>query len=294
MATLSEDVIVVKLALLCISFLANAFLILAHIVDPLRVFRNTSSMFVLNITVIDCTMSFMWLISTSLHYAGNIDFFRSTFGELWLSAVLRVATMSAIAYFSLCLELYCSISRPLWHRAKITHKLCRYWIIATWLVHLLIQELAIRLVRWPNFQTVFFVAYTGSFFVFIQFVNVATFISLKRQGKALRERRNINEATLKALEARRKNEKHFLTTIAILSIILTVTFLPYFVVHLFLTFRYSRPQTNEEFEDIWIFLDSFDHCLIIINAAANPFFYLWRLPKYMKTFKKLCMKCFEN
>jgi hypothetical protein len=278
----------IKLPFLIVGFVANFLTIIAHITDPLRVFQNTSSMFVLNVTVIDCTISLLWLISTTFTVAEFKAFFVS-YSVIYFNAIVRIATMTAIAYFSLALELYFSISRPLWHRTKVTHKVCRYWIIATWIFHLTFTELTIRFLL-SDYENLFTVSYLCSLFVGFEFLNTATFISVRRQGKALRERRDVSEATLRALKSRQENEKRFFVTIAILCFILMLSFCPYLVIATLFSFRSSLPEISD---NVWMWLDWSRPCLIMINAMVNPFFYLWRLPKYKKTFKKLYCKCLK-
>ena len=200
-----------------------------------------------------------------------------------------IATMTAIAYFSLALELYFSISRPFWHRTKLTRKVCRYWIVLTWVFHYTFQELTLTFILEHTYEGVLIVVYSAIFFFIIQSLNLATFVSLRKQSQAMQQQRD--EATMKALKARQRNEKRFLTTIAILSITMTVCFCPYFVYKILVTFPHLAPDTNY---NVWEWLGFLTHCLIVINAMINPFFYLWRLPKYKKTFKELYCKCLRQ
>ena len=274
----------IQLPFLSVGFVANLLIIIAHVVDPLRVFQNISSMFVLNITVIDCTICLLWTILGSLLLADFTEFISNDYYISFATVAVRIATMMSIAYFSLAMELYLSISRPLWHRTKITRKNCRYWIISTWIFHLASNELAIRFLLPYFYEFLFIVVYTCSFFLIIQFLNVATFLSLRKQGKTLRELRDVSGA----MKTRQKNQKRFFVTIAILSVIQTLTFCPFFVITFLTRFRYLVPETSLV---VWIWLEWSTQFFIIINAMINPFFYLWRLPKYKKTFKKLYCKC---
>ena len=280
---------VVKVSLTSVSFVANILTIIAHVVDPLRVFQSRSSMFVLNITVIDCTLSLLWLILLTLIEVYQKEFNSNQYLLLFSNVAVRIATMTAIAYFSLALELYFSISRPFWHRTKLTRKVCRYWIVLTWVFHYTFQELTLTFILEHTYEGVLIVVYSAIFFFIIQSLNLATFVSLRKQSQAMQQQRD--EATIKALKARQRNEKRFLTTIAILSITMTVCFCPYVVYKILVTFPHLAPDTNY---NVWEWLGFLTHCLIVINAMINPFFYLWRLPKYKKTFKELYCKCLRQ
>ena len=281
--------VVVKVSLTSISFVANILTIIAHLVDPLHVFQSRSSMFVLNITVIDCTLSLLWLIRVTLIEVYQKELISNQYLVLFSNVAVRIASMTAIAYFSLALELYFSISRPFWHLTKLTAKVCRYWIVLTWVFHYAFQELTLTFILANTYEGVLIVVYSATIFFIIQSLNLATFISLRKQSQAMQQQRN--EASIKALKVRQRNEKRFLTTIAILSITMTVCFCPYFVYKILETFPYLVPDANYK---VWEWLDFLTHCLIIINAMINPFFYLWRLPKYKKTFKELYCKCLKQ
>lgn len=274
----------VKLSLASVGFFVNLLTILAHVIDPLRLFRNLSSMFVLNITVLDCGFSVIWLICYALYLAECSEFTQSDYVVLLLTLAIRLATMTAIAYFSLALELYLSISRPLWHRVKMTHKVCRSWIVATWVLHLTFHEVTIRFLIPARYETFFYGCYAMIFFFAIQSLNLATFLSLRKQSRSLGERSDVDESTSRALKRRQDNEKRFFVTVAISSIIQTVSFVPFIVFASLLAFMHVLG--NIDFQ-VLLWLEFVSHCMIFFHAIVKPFFYLWRLPKYGKTLKQL-------
>ncbi|XP_028409989.1 uncharacterized protein LOC114532637 [Dendronephthya gigantea] len=275
---------VIFLSTLSVAFVANVLVIIAHVLDPLLVFRNGSSMFVLNITIVDTIISLLWFIFFSLLQTHDLGILTSDYFIIATEISGTIFTMSTTAYFSLVLELYISISRPLWHRANVTRKVCRNWIISSWIVHLIVFEVQTRFGA-KEYHELFTTCFLASFFFAIQSLNLATFLSLKTQSRALRERRDISESTLRAWKLRQENEKRFLVTIAILSIILSVTTFPYFIIIFFLL----RSGGTGTVDHPWIEFSV--HLMIIMNITINPFFYLWRLPKYKKTFKKLYCQC---
>ena len=279
---------VAHLGLLSVGFLANVLVIIAHVLDPFRVFRNASSMFVLNITIIDCSTALLWLIVDSL--MDHEEFKRSIYYTTLVNVGFKLATMSGVAYLSLALELYFSISRPLWHLAKVTRQVCRNWIILTWFFHFILHEVVNRFLPSVKHLNLFMVSYTLSFFFAIQSLNLATFVSLRKQNKALRERRDVSESTVRAWKRRQKDEKRFLMTTAILSIFLTVSYCPYIVLTTLLTLKLQLSGISLQ---TWLWLDWMSRFMIMVNIFINPFFYLWRLPKYRKTFNKLFCKCLK-
>ena len=284
MAKIYYNIVMIYLVTLSVAFMANVLVIIAHVLDPLRVFRDTSSMFVLNITIIDSFISLLWFVLFCLLQTCDLEIRASDYFKVLGDISNTMIIMSSTAYFCLAFELYISISRPLWHRTRITRKVCRNWIMSSWIVYLIAFELPRRLSSKENekFLTVSFVT---SFFFVIQSLNLATFLSLKRQSKALLERHDISESTLRALKLRQQNEKRFLITIAILCIILTVTTSPYFLIIILMLWSDGTGTIYHQLVESSVYL------MVITNITINPFYYLWRLPKYKKTFKKLYCQC---
>ena len=280
----------VKLSVASVSVVGNFLTLIAHIIDPFRVFRNVSSTFVFNITVIDFISAFLWTIGyfLDLIYAKTDD----NHSVHFFYGAVRVSSMSGLAYFSLALELYFSISRPLWHLTRITHKVCRYWIIVTWLFHWSFSEVFTRVFMSKDADdSLFIVFYNGVFFVLLQSLNLTTFISLKKQGQALRnQHRQAGETTSRALKTRYENEKRFLVTVAILSILVAMLYLPYSVIIILIEYKNSLQTISKE---VFQWLHFISILMVIINGMANPFFYLWRLPKYKKTFRRLYCECLK-
>jgi hypothetical protein len=92
----------------------------------------------------------------------------------------------------------------------------------------------------------------------------------------------INDATTTTIKLRLKNENNFLLTIAIVCFILALTTLPFATMVFTFAFKAMANEGKRlSSYHIWTLL------AISINSAINVFVYLWRLPKYRKTFKKL-------
>ena len=95
------------------------------------------------------------------------------------------------------------------------------------------------------------------------------------------------EMARKMLELRLRNQNRFLSTLLIINIVLTFGLIPT-IISLYLQYRQYGSKT-EGTMDVWL---PVTNILLFLNTAANPFLYIWRLPKYRKTFS--VMYCCKN
>ena len=208
--------------------MANVLLIVAHIKDPLKKFKTTSSPFILNIAAIDLITSIVTLM-ISVTILTSYDLYK----KIEQNAVTRIAGLAFMAisfpsFFSLSIERFCSVVFPLWHRVRMTTRVCRYWLCTIWLIHII---LALNLTHLSNHnvQKLFFQFYMGIFFSLTLLIYLGTYVSLKNQRRKVLTEGNISEAAARSIRIRLENEKNFLITIAIVCFILAFTFVPSFV-----------------------------------------------------------------
>ena len=269
--------------------MANVLLIVAHIKDPLKKFKTTSSPFILNIAVIDLITSIVNLM-ISVTILTSYDLYEKTGQnegtEIAMDAFMAISFPS---FFSLSIERFCSVVFPLWHRVRMTTRVCRYWLCTIWLIHII---LALNLTHLSNHnvQKLFFQFYMGIFFSLTLLIYLGTYVSLKNQRRKVLTEGNISEAAARSIRIRLENEKNFLITIAIVCFILAFTYVPSFVGMLLLHLGNHVSSLNRSEIKILAALYMLGLVLLTINFAINPFVYVWRLPKHRKTFKKLYCK----
>lgn len=283
---------VVELAIALAGIMANFLIIISHIKDPLKIFKTPSSSFVLNIAVVDITASFVMVIKTLTEIASPCFTLSQRNSDILMRAWIIVSSISPASYLSLSIERFCSVVFPLWHRVHISTRVCHYWLGTLWLVHLCFEGLVTSLVSSVGdvIHLIIILLYTGSSFCCTQIFYLSTFVSLRKQRKKLFTNRDVNEATSRTTKIRLENEKHFLCTIAIVCFVMAFTLLPTFS---FLIIRLFRPNFGQFTKSVGIVLDLSMAILLISNFAVNPFVYLWRLPKYRRTFKVLYGSFFE-
>jgi hypothetical protein len=272
---MSLSVPVLQMSILSLGVIANILLILAHWKDPLRVFKNTTSLFVRNIAVIDIAVAILWIIRIALTLLGKKH---ETISLIWLA----FTTMSPFAFLCFAIERFLSVAFPLWYRVRGTIQICRKVLCGKWIAHTAIFVLTYFILNKKD-RRKFMLWYVIVLFLAVNIFYLATYVALRRQRNALRNRQDISEGSLTAMQkARQKQEKRFLVTIAIVCFILTIVYVPLLgmaTITVLLRDVLNVKRTEEVFSVLFV--------LLSVNFLINPIIYLLRLPKYRKTFKEL-------
>ena len=273
-----------------IGIVGNSLLIIAHVKDPLKHFKFPSSLFIFTTAVADLLIScsFIFLCISYLFHTVNEEV-----NEIPNILLTVFHSVSFLMYLSLAIERFCSVTFPFWHRVNITTRRCRYWVVEVWFVCTIfgLVHYVIRM-RVPEFKFQSEMAqavFMWTMFLITQCVYIACFISIrKRNIDVMQSNDRINDATTTTIKLRLKNENNFLLTIAIVCFILALTTLPFATMVFTFAFKAMANEGKRlSSYHIWTLL------AISINSAINVFVYLWRLPKYRKTFKKLFCDCYR-
>lgn len=298
MTNFSTHGFAVSVAIFLAGAVGNVLLIVAHIVDPLKLIRSKSSVFIFNITIADFLLSFPALFA--------IVFFQRIPGDrerVLFAAGIAVEFMdlfclaSFTSYLGLAIERFCSVVFPLWHRVNVTTQKCRYVVAGIWAVGVILKIGFAILVRWVtnimlefNFALIIFL---WLLFLSSQCVYVASCFSTRRQSKELRTRTDMNETTVRTTTLRLKNESNFLVTITIICFIQAATILPFLTMSFVMQYKWTKSSENIYNQADFAFPAHFIWGVagISVNPGINVLIYIWRLPKYRKTFQKLYCDC---
>ena len=265
-----------------VGIVGNSLLIIAHLKDPLKYFKFPSSFFILTTAVVDL------LISCSFILLCKSYILKTTVNESLHAFVIVFHSVSFFTFFSIAIERFCSVTYPFWHRVNITIQKCRYWTVGVWLICVIsgaVQYVVRTRLTELKFQLEMAqIVLMWTMCVVTQCVYIACYISVKKQNIDIIQRKDhMNEATARTIQLRLKNENNFLVTIAIVCFIFALTTLPFATMSFTTTFNVITKESEYLFLPyyIWGLLG------ISVNSAINIFVYIWRLPKYRNTFKKL-------
>ena len=275
-----------------IGILGNVLLIVAHVKDPLRLLKSPSSTFIFNIALVDVLLSCFFLVTATRALAGIKK--SPDWDDSLASAILHFlfslfySTVFA-SYVGLAIERFLSVAYPLWHRTHITRSVCRCWVVGIWLFIAglrLTDFVLIRTMKFTSQSQLSLIVFMCVMLLLTICFYIASYISTRKQSLKIQRKTDMNEATKRTFELRLQNEKHFLFTIAIACFVLAGAVLP-FVTASFIFFNYGMKE--EKWFDNRSYIILF--VLLFFNSSVNVFLYLWKLPKYRKTFKKLYCDC---
>ena len=245
-------------------------LLIAFGKDPLKCFRNSAVYLVANLSIVDlsvCVRGLLTIVldpeSISMEYMNH-----------------STVVASSITLFSVAVDRCLLVTHPIKHRIFVSNKKMILWVALIWLLSF-VESIKQTIM---NGETSYDDLVRGVFYLLIvmwTFVFYAvTLKSLKKQSNRLDQLQNNNTTQeYRAQKLRILNEKRFLETILIIACIYLVTILPNAVFTQVILFR--SPGEEEKTDGS---LDRTLFAIWIVNFVINPIVYIWRLPKYRKTF----------
>lgn len=278
--------VVLLLTIFLTGIIGNILLIIAHLKDPLKLIKSSSSYFMLNISFVDLLLScgLMFII---------ISFFVSFRVDMIVGLPFLLYTVSFTLYLSLAIQRLCSVAFPFWHRVNVTTRVCRYWVAGIWLLNIILAITKFTVMSRPENRLqsdVAMLVLMWLLFVMSQCLCIASCISIRKQNKELQSRQDMNPATERTIKIKLRNESNFIVTIAIVCFVLGVSILPFLTLSLEIIVN-ATASPRENYQNItpeyyirsWLGNG--------INSSINVFVYIWRFSKYRKTFKTLFCDC---
>ena len=263
--------------------IANVFLLLAIFKDPLKCFSTPTTYFIVNLAVSDLLnlavcLTFVFLIQTKYGGLNELTW------NITLPLLETVFNLTFPSVFSLALERCLAVSRPLWHRVRITSRVCRIWLVAVWLFNLVFTLTSIFMYKYI-FSITQSIFYGLMFLLITLFVYIFAYVSIRWQHKAMAADDTMSEQVRRTINARLKIQNRFLFTVFIINGILILCLLPKFIDYTCeLGFGQSLSDILNRSNTLRAVVLFGMDILFLINFAVNPFIYCWRLPKYRKTF----------
>ena len=256
---------------LCVcGFVAHVMLLVAFVKDPLKCFRNSATYLVASLAVSDMSVSISFPVFNSVHLERNFRFVDFRFVPI-MSSFLTI--------FSISVDRYLMVVHPFKHRSLINGKRMIVWIISIWIVGFGLGCTK-KLVKEVTINRLFHAAVEIGLIFLTAFIYAITYASLKKQSKFLTTQ---DTSANRSLEARILKEKRFLKTIAVICFVEITTLSPIIIL-----FVIKNMSLNTNTMQV---IFSSNLLLFTINFVVNPFIYIWRLPKYRKTFSVLYCKC---
>ena len=280
--------VVYLLIICCAGIAGNIMLIIAYVRDPLKMIKsNSSSYFIFNIAIVYLLPSCLLLCNITLSFRDI------SVPDIPRSITLMLYTVSFTLYLGLAIQRFCSVVLPLWSHVNITSRVCRRWVTIMWLANIVLGIGKVSVTSKTQIKIQLDLATSvllWMIFFATQCVYIVSCISLRKQNRELQKRQDMNVATGRTITIHLKHQNNFILTIAIVCFISGVPFLP----ELTMTFIISLNATTRSEQATEYVIPSYYVWGLVgfgVNCAINVFVYIWRLPKYHKTLKKLYCDC---
>ena len=267
--------IVLRYVITLTGICSNIFLITGLIMDPLQCFRNSSSCLVMNLGLSDILTSGSAFLLLYLHPC--IDGHEISFD--------LPSYVASTSIFTMACDRYLSSVYPFKYRVIITRKITLIAILLQWFLCSAYFVFEMFFVR--------FVVYSRCICAFIILLGAtglygkAAYV-LKKNSRYLKSTMETSTATRGGTQSSRIiNEKRFLKTMLLVSIVTVATVAPVSIYELFIGISYVVNEHSDvrerDFYQIWL------RTWFLVNFSINPFMYAWRLTSYRETFRMLLL-----
>lgn len=277
--------VVFSVIILC-GIVTNSLLLFAIHKDPLRCLRTPTAIFIFNLAVSDLLsncINFTELLLSIVLKFGRMIAIPNLMGEilLFIHECLFFSTFPSV--FSIAVERYLAVCRPLWHNVHVTRRVCYHWIVVIWLV-IFAYTGTVTVSIYFNADLTYYIVqscFSTLFFAGTILIYILAMYSIRRKRQAID---NItSEVVRHTTKVRLKNQNNFLNTILIVTLFMTLGLFPS------ITYLFTLDTTPENSIAMKLLLGTFD-TFNLLNYAINPFLYFLRLQKYRKTFLILYWK----
>ena len=256
--------------------IAQVMLLIAFIKDPLRCFRNSASYLVANLAVSDliAVLYRPCVVYFSPHLEWKLEYFSSA------------VYVSVFTIFSIAVDRYLMVVHPFKHRYLVNGKKVAVWVTFLWLIGLTFP-LKLSIFGKNTYDHPINNCFGLLIILSTGLTYAMTYFSLKNQARHLAEQ----DATFTVNCGQKTHvlkERQFLKTIIIISLVAVATLSPIIVleevIYVFSLKSFSDETSCKILKRIF-------STIFHANFVVNPFIYIWRLPKYRRTFYSLyCRK----
>ena len=256
-----------------VGMLLNSLVIIAIIVDPLKILRQGPWVTILNLTIVDLVscISFFWRWSAEFYKSEQPELFHAIVDAGWIFG----ASASFLFLAFLSVQIFMVTKYPIRRRYFFTTLKIVIICIALWVTACLLGFSNIVWLLYPRNTSLKIYAVQICFLELAVVVQVV--LNIKITAEVIRSRRT-------AGISQSKKRRNIAITVVILTLIFCLTAFPYFVlkqIEFLARLGYiGQDNTADLLHDV-------AYCyapIAILNFTANPILYSLRLPHYRKTF----------
>ena len=251
-------------------FILHSLLLYVFFKDPLKCFRNSGTILVINVAVSDfmtCLICPFYLSVKDIGWSKTLRFL------VYTTANVSIETISLISFDRFLLVAY-----PMKHRYLTKGRKILICLASIWLGSFVFPAKQV-IYREQQYDQLVLNCFGVTLILVSAVMYTLTYFKLKKQSQNIQALQNSVES--RAQELRIRKEKQFLRTILIIACIAFTCIVPSTLISTFS--MYIQPSTTRIFVII-------AYCMVYINYSINPLVYILRLPNYRKSFYLLYCK----
>ena len=252
---------------------ANALVVLAVAIDPLKKLRSPFNYFVANLAVSDLIVGLIGMPTAIYHqFAEYLGKSSSTAEHVFHLALFVTLTASILCLVALSIDRYAAITSPIWYRNNMTCYKCR---ICSFLI--LLPSLTLPFIYLKVGYKTYLMIFTTSAVTIALLVLIVTYFRIRYylQTQAVKVQTNITQANQiedRTALQQKKLTKFYLTIV----LLFLLCYIPATALIYVLQFYPIETCLTENI------LGDVDYILLTLNSCINPFLYATSYKHYRR------------
>ena len=270
------------------TIVANSLLLVTFLVDPLKIFRNPTSYFLIGLAIVDLLTALIqepiYATCFMLMYFQHPSWTKC---ESWMKFAAYFSafpiSISASIVFAFKLTQYVVVASPLKYGRMITKKKAFISVVALYLYHTLICCLPLMGVPQKTIDAIGLFFYNYAVVLVTIVVHIVLHYTMKKKMTAGRSLQNEGSSTSREEGRHVQVQRSFVRLNVVLLIIMIMSFLPSVIL---MTIRFFLDDVFTARNGIRVLVANLmTDNLLYLKFLLDPIAYAWRMSKYRKSLK---------
>ena len=270
------------------TIVANSLLLVTFLVDPLKIFRNPTSYFLIGLAIVDLLTALIqepiYATCFMLMYFQHPSWTKC---ESWMKFAAYFSafpiSISVSIVFAFTLTQYIVVASPLKYGRMITKKKAFIGVVALYLYHTLICCLPLMGVPQKTMDAIGLFFYNYAVVLVTIVVHIVLHYTMKRKMTAGRSLQNEGSSTSREEGRHVQVQRSFVRLNVVLLIIMIMSFLPSVIL---MTIRFFLDDIFTARYGIRVLVvNLMTDNLLYLKFLLDPIAYAWRMSKYRKSLK---------
>lgn len=262
-----------------VAIVANGFIILATLKDPLKTIKGSpSSILILSLAISDFMVGIIFSPITGFWFVYFAATQQSPFSVSILAVNSVLVAVSVFVLLSLSVDRYIAVTTPFQYSSRVTKKKTRIVSVCIWGYSVFLGVLIAFLRNRFQLYGLIISAHITLTFLVLVILNTMLVFSVRKQGNLLKQLSPTNASPLRNVYER---EKKVTRAVFIIITVFQVSFWPYIIMSVLL----YECHACSDYVRLLAWLYHFAAVVVNLNSLVNPFLYGWSVPKYREALR---------